>query len=103
MSYVCKLDSDGWQLYSDEPGSTASADAARIMSELLTELVANAKAQLKVTPALSERKLAINIRDAMYDLMDKFDNEGARDSEPEGVLVAELERAFDLDQYSLER
>ena len=35
--------------------------------------------------------------------MSKYADDGARDTEPECVLVAELERAFNLNQYSLER
>ena len=39
----------------------------------------------------------------MYEHMSRVDSFGARDSEPEGALVAELEEAFGLETYSLER
>jgi hypothetical protein len=98
--YICTLDAGGWQLYSETKGV---GKVARSLSAKLTTRVKKAKARLKKEPALSERKLAAEIRDDMYGHMSKVSDFGARDSEPECVLVAELESAFDLDQYSLER
>jgi len=98
--YVCTLDASGWQLYSDMKGV---GKVARSLSAKLTTRVAKAKKRLAKEPALSERKLAQKIRDEMYTHMDKVDDFGARDSEPEGVLVCELETAFGLDPFSLER
>ena len=48
-------------------------------------------------------KLAAKIRDTMQKLMGRFADKGACDTEPQCVLVAELERAFGLERYSLER
>jgi hypothetical protein len=39
----------------------------------------------------------------MYEVMERVSKFGACDTEPSCVLVAELERAFGLDRYSLER
>jgi Skp family chaperone for outer membrane proteins len=101
--YQCTLDSDGWQLYSDEDGETASADAAKKLSAELTFNVTEAKRALRDEPCLSERKLAQKVQRKMSKLMEQFAKQGACDTEPSCVLVAELERAFGLDPYSLER
>ena len=103
MSYTCTLDSDGWQLYSDEDGETASSEAARKLSADLTFAVTEAKRALRDEPLLSERKLAEKVRDKMGPLMEAFDDQGACDTEPQYVLVAEIERAFGLESNSLER
>lgn len=110
--YVCDLDVDGWQLYSYDYGDGGEEERkkrARVkrraasLSKRLTKLVAEAKEKLAADPLLSERKLALEVRDKMYKLMSKYSDDGARDTEPEGVLCDELERAFSLERYSVER
>jgi len=107
--YECKLTASGWQLYTYEwedgeaKKRAQSKRRGQSLSKRLTKLVAEAKARLKVEPALSEKKLAYGVQEKMYALMSKYSDSGARDSEPEGVLVCELEQAFDLEEYSLER
>jgi len=104
-TYVCDMDADSWQLYSYDGYENQSRAKRRgvSLSKRLTKLVAKAKAELAKDPRLSEQKLAEGIRDVMYKLMNKYSDDGARDSEPEGVLVGELECAFGLDTYSVER
>lgn len=107
--YTCTLTNEGWQLYTYSWEDGASKERARSkrrgesLSKRLTKLVREAKAKLKATPELSERKLAESVRDQMHKLMDKYSDDGAQDTEPQCVLVSELERAFGLEQYSLER
>lgn len=107
--YECKLSASGWQLYTYEwedgeaKNRAQSKRRGQSLSKRLTKLVAKAKARLEASPMLSEAKLAAGVRDKMYELMSKYSDSGARDSEPEGVLVCELEQAFDLEEYSLER
>jgi len=62
-----------------------------------------AKDRLRAEPCLSEHKLATQIRDVMYKLMATYANAGASDTEPQCVLVDELETAFGLETYSLDR
>jgi hypothetical protein len=107
--YECKLDASGWELYSYEGEEGESVNRAKVkrrgvsLSKRLTKLVRKAKERLQANPMLSEAKVAASVRDEMYKLMSKYSDSGACDSEPEGVLVSELETAFDLEQYSLER
>lgn len=109
--YTCKLTASGWQLYTyewdDEDGASKrrarSKRRGESLSKRLTKLVRAAKARLAQNPQLSERKLAIEVRDKMHKLMDKYIEDGAQDTEPQCVLVSELEEAFGLEQYSLER
>lgn len=100
IQYTCTLTADGWQLYSTMKGAKA---VAADLSGTLTVKVREAKARLAKEPCLSERKLAQQIRDEMYETMSRVSKFGARDSEPEGALVSELETAFGLEDYSLER
>ena len=108
-TYTCSLTASGWQLYTyewDDGEAKKRAQSKRraaSLSKRLTKLVAKAKARLAETPQLSERKLAVEIRDKMYVLMGKYADSGASDTEPQCVLVSELEKAFGLDNYSLER
>jgi hypothetical protein len=73
------------------------------LSGTLTVKVREAKAQIRENKLLSERKVAIKVRDEMYATMERVSRFGAMDTEPQCVLVSELERAFGLDQYSLDR
>jgi hypothetical protein len=103
--YTCTMDADAWGLYSFDGYEHLRRAKRRglSLSKRLTRLVVAAKAKLTKSPMLSEQKLAEKIRDTMYVLMNKYADDGARDTEPEGALVCELERAFELDEYSLER
>ncbi len=98
--YLCTLTADGWQLYTCSKNCTAAVEA--INSALTTEVRA-ALELLKAEPCLSEARLARQIRDRVYLVMDRYVDLGARDSEPEGALVAEIERALGLDCYALDR
>jgi hypothetical protein len=98
--YTCTLDPEGWQSYSDMKGAKA---AAADLSGTLTGLVQKAKASLKAEPCLSEHKLAERIRDEMHQHMERVSSLGFSDTEPQCVLISELEEAFGLEQYSLER
>jgi hypothetical protein len=108
-NYVCSLTNEGWQMYTYEWEDGVSKERARSkrrglsLSKRLTKLVEAAKAKLAANPLLSEHKLAESVRDEMHKLMNKYADDGAMDTEPQCVLVAELERAFGLDRYSLER
>ena len=97
--YNCNLNSDGWQLYNGPEGD----QAAEVLSTALTAKVKASLQMLEDQPLFSASKLAVKVRDEMYQLMNQFINEGARDTEPECVLVDELERAFKLEPYSLSR
>lgn len=99
-NYTCNLTARGWQLYSDMKGSEVAAD---VLSAALSHEVNEARRALRDEPCLSERKLAAKVRDRMNELLNKYAKFGAADTEPSCVLVAELERAFGLPQYSLER
>jgi hypothetical protein len=104
-NYVCSLDAGGWQLYSYDGYEHLRRAKRRgeSLSKRLTKLVNEAKAELAKNRLLSEEKLAASVRDKMYALMNKYADDGASDTEPQCVLVVELERAFGLETYSLER
>jgi hypothetical protein len=99
-NYTCTLTAEGWQAYSDMKGAKA---VAADLSGTLTGLVREAKAKIKAEPCLSERKLAEQIRDKMHKHLDRVSKFGFADTEPQCVLVSELETAFGLESYSLER
>jgi hypothetical protein len=99
-NYVCTLDADGWQIYTSDKGSKA---VAADLTGSLNTLVAKAKARLKAEPMLSKHKLAEQVRNKMYTHMERVVRFGAMDTEPQNVLIDELETAFGLDAYSLER
>jgi hypothetical protein len=109
IKYRCRLTNEGWQMYTYSWEDGAAKERARSkrrgesLSRRLTKLVNGAMDRLQANPELSERKLAEGIRDKMYKLMSKYADDGAMDTEPQCVLVEELERAFGLDSYSLER
>lgn len=98
--YTCTLTADEWQLYSTMKGAKA---VAADLSGTLTKLVREAKERLRNEPLLGEEKLAAHVRNEMYKHMNRASKFGARDTEPECALVSELERAFGLESYSLER
>ena len=107
-TYNCNLDANGWQLYSfdaDEiaDGKPDSDAVAKTLSEELTNRVRAARKRLSEESCISELKLAKKIRDEMYEIMDKYSDAGACDTEPQCALVSELEAAFGLDAYSLDR
>jgi hypothetical protein len=98
--YRCTRTAEEWQLYDSKAGAEPAAAA---LSAALTRLVSAAKAELVENRLLSEEKLAYRVRDEMYRLMDAYGQFGACDTEPECVLVAELERAFGLPEWSVDR
>lgn len=98
--YTATLTAEAWQLYTTSMDCDAAAEA---INDALTSEVQAAKARLEIEPALSKKKIAEQVRDAVYAVMNFFTDHGARDTEPEVVLVAELERIFGLRPYSLER
>ena len=98
-TYTCRLDVQGWQLYK-QPGAKRAAD---VISRNLTEKVRKAREMMTVEPLLSAHKLAEKIRDEMYTVMGRYRKHGAWDTEPSCVLVTELEKAFGLRTYSLDR
>ena len=108
-AYTCTLTASDWQLYTYSDDEEMSKERARSkrrgesLSKRLTKLVTKAQAELAENPAFSEHKLAVRVRDAMHKLMDKYADDGAQDTEPQCVLVDELEGVFGLDKYSLER
>lgn len=98
MSYVCMLTHHGWQLYEDEGVEAVAAQ----LSAKLTEAVNKAKEELRANPCLSEEKLAYRVQKEMREVMYRV-GFGASDTEPDCVLVSELERAFGLERWSLDR
>jgi hypothetical protein len=104
-TYTCDLTASGWQLYSYEGYEhlRRAKRRGKSLSARLTKLVAEAKTELAANPMLSQTKLAARIRDEMYKLMSKYSDDGAMDTEPQCALVTELEQAFGLDQWSLDR
>ena len=103
--YTCTMDADDWQIFSFEGYERLeeSKKAAVTMSGAMTVLVREAQVRLTADPCLSERKLAEQVRNLMHEKMNPFSDLGACDTEPSCSLVAELERAFGLDEYSLDR
>ena len=103
--YKCDFTAERWQLYAYEGYEhlRRAKRRGRLLSERLTKLVNEARADLAANPELSERKLAIRVRDEMHKLMDKYSDDGASDTEPQSVLVSLLEVAFGLEAYSLMR
>lgn len=82
-----------WQLY-DNPGAD---EAARAISAALEHELAAAAG----SPA--NMATAAYVRDRVYAVMDRYEDLGARDTEPECVLVQAIERALELEGGTLER
>ena len=100
MSYECKLDADGWSLYSTMP---KAGRAAKKLSRKLTKLVNEAKERIANEPLLNREAVAqIAVVDPFYEEMCKLSRFGAADTEPRNIMLVEVERAFDLDDYTLE-
>jgi hypothetical protein len=81
---------DEWDLYSDKAGAE---EAAQALGDKLEELVLAARRVNNCT--LDE---AVRIRDLMYIEMDKYEGIGARDTEPETILVQRIEAALELSE-----
>lgn len=79
---------DDWDLYSEKPGAEAAAER---LGAKLEELVLVARKANNCT--LDE---AVRIRDLMYAEMDQYEGIGARDTEPETILVSRIEAALEL-------
>ena len=84
---------DEWDFYSDKPGAE---EAAETLGAKLEELVLAARAANNCT--LDEAR---RIRDLMYIEMDKYEGIGARDTEPETILVSRIEAALELTEELL--
>jgi hypothetical protein len=80
-----------WDLYSDKEGAD---EAAATINEAVTKEV---RKVLAADPKLDKRKLAAQARDNVYKVMDGIIGFGARDTEPETVLVIELEDALGVE------
>jgi 3-deoxy-D-arabino-heptulosonate 7-phosphate (DAHP) synthase len=86
---------DGWDLYSESPGADEAADTlSRLLEEKLT-------AAYRV--GLNDEENAGRIRQEMYEEMEVFRTLGARDTEPQLVLVRAIEASFGLESGSLSR
>lgn len=79
---------DEWDFYSDKPGAEEAAEA---LGAKLEELLLDAFTTNRCTHAD-----AVRIRELMYVEMDKYDGIGARDTEPETILVSRIESALNL-------
>lgn len=90
---------DAWELYSSEAGAD---EAAKKLGDTLHEKVSAVLAEpsnsMHARAAAAER-----IRDEMYVLMRGYSKLGARDTEPECILLDVLERVLDLDKGTLDR
>lgn len=84
---------DEWDLYSDKPGAE---EAAETLGAKLEELLLAAHAANNCSHAE-----AVRIRDLMYAEMAKFEGIGARDTEPETILVSRIEAAMNLTEELL--
>lgn len=98
--YTCVRNKYGWQLYTDMPGVSKAANA---ISKSVTNNVRKAKEQLAKDRRLDPKKLAYEVQAKVRKVMETYADFGARDSEPDGALCAELEKAFGLPEYSVER
>lgn len=83
---------DDWDLYSEKPGAE---EAAELLGAKLEELVIAARKANNCT--LDE---AVRIRDLMYAEMDKFEGIGARDTEPQTILVSRIEAALGISELT---
>ena len=79
---------DEWDFYSDKPGAE---EAAETLGAKLEELLLDAYTTNRCTHAD-----AVRIRELMYAEMAKYDGIGARDTEPETILVSRIESALNL-------
>lgn len=79
---------DEWDFYSDKPGAE---EAAETLGAKLEELVLAARSANNCTIDEAQR-----IRDLMYAEMAKYEGIGARDTEPETILVSRIEAALEL-------
>lgn len=92
-NFVCTLDAEDWQLYSDMKGAKG---AASDLSGSLTGLINEAISSLKTEPLLSERKLARQIFRKMDEHFERLSAYGASDGEPSSVLAVEINEALRL-------
>lgn len=90
--YTCTMTADDWDLYC---GIDGTEEVAAILSKALTEEV-NKVFDLGKNVKLDHYYYAEQIRDKMYELMEKYAEFGAGDTEPECALVEELEKVFKL-------
>lgn len=83
-----------WELYGLEGAPAAALEIGNLLLEKLTKAHAENQSNLQT---------AVRIRDEMYGEMTRFEKLGARDTEPECVLVDTIEKALGLESCSLSR
>jgi len=96
---ACDLSAAQWELYTLD----GADEAAENLNDAVNEAVNEARQKLKKEPRLDKLNLAEEARDKVYKVMSKYSKLGARDTEPECNLVAQLEFMLGLEAYTLER
>ena len=87
-----------WQLYSTQDGAEAAAQA---LTEALTDWLD--WGTQSIAGGLDTMLVAQTVRDNMYEVMTAYEALGARDTEPECVLVEAIATAFRLGAGQLSR
>lgn len=81
-----------WDLYESVKGAaTAGKQLGDALKKALRE------AHERILKGADPRAEAVRVRDDMYRRMDKFIKVGARDTEPETILVMCIERVLELE------
>ena len=93
-----KMTAGDWQIYQSMQGSGI---AASILTRLLEKQIRKAKE--KIAEGYDASKQAIAVRDRMLFTMTKLRKYGARDTEPECVLVETIEKELNLMPMSVPR
>lgn len=106
------MNARGWELYTSM-GAKANAAGKGLGTLLIKKISQTPKGLLDDSKDYLaggyEKRMkglgahAKKIRDEMYKEMDKYREFGARDTEPESILVAVIEAALNLPEYSLDR
>ena len=100
---ILEMNGGDWELFTNSEKLHKQCEIAALhMSHCLHERIELGKEHIKVQHT-DPIYIAKKIRDEMYEIMGKYSHLGARDTEPECVLVDIIEREFVLDEYSLER
>ena len=86
-----------WELYDSEKGAQS---ANKVLSNKLKINIERAKQ--KIQKGSDKEKVAKEVRDRMYQIMERYRKLGARDTEPETVLVQIIrqELGADIDRWS---
>ena len=93
-----KMTAGDWQIYQSMQGSGI---AASILTRLLEKQIRKAKE--KIAEGYDASKQAIAVRDRMLFTMTKLRKYGARNTEPECVLVETIEKELNLMPMSVPR